>query len=172
MQSKLSRAGRSALCARMRTEEVVWQVVLLSKTRQCLFPPISSIKIEIQAGRESAVEFSTGPEPMVYKAKNGHLMVVRWPLLTVQHVLLCYDSVCSLCATGYCRRFPLEPGHANMCGVKRTHKKPLHISSGDPRGEITVSTGNTSSVKSAWTFVVQPPGFHHCMLLKKKKNRF
>ncbi|XP_075875661.1 unconventional myosin-Ih [Nelusetta ayraudi] len=35
-----------------------------------------SIKIEIQAGRESAVDFSTGPEPMVYKAKNGHLMVV------------------------------------------------------------------------------------------------
>lgn len=42
---------------------------------------VSSIKIEIQAGRESAVDFSTGPEPMVYKAKNGHLMVVRWPLL-------------------------------------------------------------------------------------------
>uniref|UniRef100_A0A4W6GC86 Myosin IH n=1 Tax=Lates calcarifer TaxID=8187 RepID=A0A4W6GC86_LATCA len=34
-----------------------------------------SIKIEIQAGKESAVDFSTGPEPMVYKAKNGHLMV-------------------------------------------------------------------------------------------------
>lgn len=46
-----------------------------------LYPMISSIKIEIQAGRESAVDFSTGPEPMVYKAKNGHLMVVRWPLL-------------------------------------------------------------------------------------------
>uniref|UniRef100_A0A671Y6K4 Myosin IH n=1 Tax=Sparus aurata TaxID=8175 RepID=A0A671Y6K4_SPAAU len=36
-----------------------------------------SIKIEIQAGKESAVDFSTGHEPMVYKAKNGHLMVVR-----------------------------------------------------------------------------------------------
>ncbi|KAM6931438.1 unconventional myosin-Ih [Xenentodon cancila] len=36
----------------------------------------SSIKIEIQAGKESAVDFSTGQEPMVYKAKNGHLMVV------------------------------------------------------------------------------------------------
>ncbi|XP_030272670.1 unconventional myosin-Ih [Sparus aurata] len=35
-----------------------------------------SIKIEIQAGKESAVDFSTGHEPMVYKAKNGHLMVV------------------------------------------------------------------------------------------------
>uniref|UniRef100_A0A3P9KWW6 Myosin IHa n=1 Tax=Oryzias latipes TaxID=8090 RepID=A0A3P9KWW6_ORYLA len=35
-----------------------------------------SIKIEIQAGKESAVDFSTGQEAMVYKAKNGHLMVV------------------------------------------------------------------------------------------------
>uniref|UniRef100_A0A8P4GMI3 Myosin IHa n=1 Tax=Dicentrarchus labrax TaxID=13489 RepID=A0A8P4GMI3_DICLA len=34
-----------------------------------------SIKIEIQAGKESAVDFTTGQEPMVYKAKNGHLMV-------------------------------------------------------------------------------------------------
>lgn len=36
----------------------------------------ASIKIEIQAGKESAVDFSTGQEAMVYKAKNGHLMVV------------------------------------------------------------------------------------------------
>lgn len=39
---------------------------------------ISSIKIEIQAGKESAVDFSTGQEKMVYKAKNGHLMVVSY----------------------------------------------------------------------------------------------
>uniref|UniRef100_A0A671Y6J5 Myosin IH n=1 Tax=Sparus aurata TaxID=8175 RepID=A0A671Y6J5_SPAAU len=45
-----------------------------------------SIKIEIQAGKESAVDFSTGHEPMVYKAKNGHLMVVRRvPLRGDQH---------------------------------------------------------------------------------------
>uniref|UniRef100_A0A7N8X8G2 TH1 domain-containing protein n=1 Tax=Mastacembelus armatus TaxID=205130 RepID=A0A7N8X8G2_9TELE len=36
-----------------------------------------SIKIEIQAGKENTVDFSTGQEPVVYKAKNGHLMVVR-----------------------------------------------------------------------------------------------
>ncbi|CAG5922924.1 unnamed protein product [Menidia menidia] len=35
-----------------------------------------SIKIEIQAGKATTVDFSTGPEPMVYKAKNGHLTVV------------------------------------------------------------------------------------------------
>lgn len=38
---------------------------------------IASIKIEIQPGKESAVDFSAGQEPMIYKAKNGHLMVVR-----------------------------------------------------------------------------------------------
>lgn len=43
----------------------------------CVFLMFPSIKIEIQAGKENAVDFSTGQEPMVYKAKNGHLMVVR-----------------------------------------------------------------------------------------------
>ncbi len=35
-----------------------------------------SIKFEIQAGKEGGVDFSTGQEPMIYKGKNGHLMVV------------------------------------------------------------------------------------------------
>ncbi|KAM8886765.1 unconventional myosin-Ih [Spinachia spinachia] len=35
-----------------------------------------SIKFEIEAGKESAVDFSRGQEPTVYKAKDGHLMVV------------------------------------------------------------------------------------------------
>lgn len=42
---------------------------------------IASVKVEIQPGKESAVDFSAGPEPMIYKAKNGHLMVVRRPVL-------------------------------------------------------------------------------------------
>uniref|UniRef100_A0A3Q0SGY0 Myosin IH n=1 Tax=Amphilophus citrinellus TaxID=61819 RepID=A0A3Q0SGY0_AMPCI len=42
-----------------------------------------SIKFEIQAGKEGAVDFSTGAEPTVYKDKNGHLMVVR------VHMFLC-----------------------------------------------------------------------------------
>lgn len=50
----------------------------LSYTSICdtCFGLIHSIKIEIQAGKESAVDFTTGQEAMVYKAKNGHLMVV------------------------------------------------------------------------------------------------
>ncbi|XP_057205768.1 unconventional myosin-Ih [Triplophysa rosa] len=35
-----------------------------------------SIKFEINTGKENCVDFSTGQEPMVYKGKNGHLMVV------------------------------------------------------------------------------------------------
>lgn len=42
---------------------------------------ILSIKIEIQPGKENAVDFSVGQEPMIYKAKNGHLMVVRRTVL-------------------------------------------------------------------------------------------
>lgn len=51
--------------------------VLWSETLVCVLLFVYSIKIEIQAGKESAVDFSTGHEPTVYKAKNGHLMVVR-----------------------------------------------------------------------------------------------
>uniref|UniRef100_A0A667ZSR4 Myosin IH n=1 Tax=Myripristis murdjan TaxID=586833 RepID=A0A667ZSR4_9TELE len=39
--------------------------------------------IEIQAGKESAVDFTTGQEPMVYKGKNGHLMVVSGPVMMI-----------------------------------------------------------------------------------------
>ncbi|XP_036382610.1 unconventional myosin-Ih [Megalops cyprinoides] len=35
-----------------------------------------SIKFNIQPGKEGFVDFSSGQEPAVYKAKNGHLMVV------------------------------------------------------------------------------------------------
>uniref|UniRef100_A0A3P9CHT6 Myosin IH n=1 Tax=Maylandia zebra TaxID=106582 RepID=A0A3P9CHT6_9CICH len=44
-----------------------------------------SINFEIQAGKGGAVDFSTGPEPMVYKAKNGHLMVVSWQFYAPAH---------------------------------------------------------------------------------------
>lgn len=44
-----------------------------------------SIKIEVQAGKESGVDFSIGQEPMVYKGKNGHLMVVS---------IVCLSKLC------------------------------------------------------------------------------
>lgn len=51
----------------------------LPHVTRCLLIP--SVKIEIQPGKESAVDFSAGQEPMIYKAKTGHLMVVRWTVL-------------------------------------------------------------------------------------------
>uniref|UniRef100_A0A8C7KG04 TH1 domain-containing protein n=1 Tax=Oncorhynchus kisutch TaxID=8019 RepID=A0A8C7KG04_ONCKI len=35
-----------------------------------------SVKFQMKAGKEGIVEFSSGQESMVYKDKNGHLMVV------------------------------------------------------------------------------------------------
>ncbi|XP_061529304.1 unconventional myosin-Ih [Phycodurus eques] len=56
--------------------ELVTKLSIIANKQNVVRVLQGSIKIEIQAGKESAVEFSTGPEPMVYKAKNGHLMVV------------------------------------------------------------------------------------------------
>ncbi len=35
-----------------------------------------SVRFDIQPGREGFVDFKSGQESMVYRAKNGHLMVV------------------------------------------------------------------------------------------------
>lgn len=74
----------------------------------------------------------------------------------------CYDEECAYCTArkmnlhtkryntnwDVCRcRLPLGLGHGNMCGVEKTHKKHLHISSGDPEGERNVSTGNSPDQK-------------------------
>lgn len=45
------------------------------------------------------------------------------------------------------RRLPLGLGRGNVCGVWKTHEKPLHVSLGDPRGEINASDRNTPGQK-------------------------
>uniref|UniRef100_A0A8D0AY66 Myosin IH n=1 Tax=Sander lucioperca TaxID=283035 RepID=A0A8D0AY66_SANLU len=57
--------------------EFLTKLAVIANKQNAIKVVQGSIKIEIQAGKESAVDFSTGQEPMVYKAKNGHLMVVR-----------------------------------------------------------------------------------------------
>uniref|UniRef100_A0A4W5Q9U2 Myosin IH n=1 Tax=Hucho hucho TaxID=62062 RepID=A0A4W5Q9U2_9TELE len=42
-----------------------------------------SVKFDIQPGREGFVDFKSGQETMIYRAKNGHLMVVSMTLKTV-----------------------------------------------------------------------------------------
>ncbi|KAM9857812.1 unconventional myosin-Ih [Aulostomus maculatus] len=56
--------------------ELVTKLSVISNKQNSVKVVQGSIKIEVQAGKESAVDFSTGQEPMAYKAKNGHLMVV------------------------------------------------------------------------------------------------
>uniref|UniRef100_A0A3Q1EPT8 Myosin IHa n=1 Tax=Acanthochromis polyacanthus TaxID=80966 RepID=A0A3Q1EPT8_9TELE len=56
--------------------EFLTKLSVIAKKQNAIQVVKGSIKIEIQAGKESAVDFTTGQEPMVYKAKNGHLMVV------------------------------------------------------------------------------------------------
>uniref|UniRef100_A0AAQ5YVI2 Myosin IHb n=1 Tax=Amphiprion ocellaris TaxID=80972 RepID=A0AAQ5YVI2_AMPOC len=45
-----------------------------------------SVRFDIQPGREGFVDFKSGQESMVYRAKNGHLMVVSLPFK--QHQLI------------------------------------------------------------------------------------
>lgn len=102
-----------------------------------------SIKIEIQAGKESAVDFTTGQEPMVYKAKNGHLMVVSYEIINV-----CVTSDSGLIFSRKKRdatriRLFVTPGfisgpdEVTGWAEEETHKKPVHISLGDPYGGST-----------------------------------
>ncbi|KAM8865234.1 unconventional myosin-Ih [Synchiropus picturatus] len=56
--------------------ELLTKLSVIANKQNAIKVVQGSIKIEIQAGKEGAVDFSTGQEPMVYKAKNGHLMVV------------------------------------------------------------------------------------------------
>ncbi|KAM9811184.1 unconventional myosin-Ih [Neosynchiropus ocellatus] len=56
--------------------ELLTKLSVIANKQNAIKVVQGSIRIEIQAGKEGAVDFSTGQEPMVYKAKNGHLMVV------------------------------------------------------------------------------------------------
>ncbi|XP_028312554.1 unconventional myosin-Ih isoform X2 [Gouania willdenowi] len=56
--------------------ELLTKLSVIANKQNAIQVVKGSIKIEIQAGKENVVEFTTGQEPMVYKAKDGHLMVV------------------------------------------------------------------------------------------------
>nr|XP_049618588.1 unconventional myosin-Ih [Syngnathus scovelli] len=56
--------------------ELVTKLSIIANKQNAVKVNQGSIKIEFQPGKESVIEFSIGPEPNVYKAKNGHLMVV------------------------------------------------------------------------------------------------
>uniref|UniRef100_A0A669CBR3 Myosin IH n=1 Tax=Oreochromis niloticus TaxID=8128 RepID=A0A669CBR3_ORENI len=66
--------------------ELLTKLCVIANKQNAIKVVQGSINFEIQAGKGGAVDFSTGPEPMVYKAKNGHLMVVSWALSLLSHV--------------------------------------------------------------------------------------
>uniref|UniRef100_A0AAX7UH47 Myosin IHa n=1 Tax=Astatotilapia calliptera TaxID=8154 RepID=A0AAX7UH47_ASTCA len=68
--------------------ELLTKLCVIANKQNAIKVVQGSINFEIQAGKGGAVDFSTGPEPMVYKAKNGHLMVVSWALSLLSHVSL------------------------------------------------------------------------------------
>ncbi|KAJ8286075.1 hypothetical protein GJAV_G00034270 [Gymnothorax javanicus] len=56
--------------------EAITKLSVIAKKQNSVKVVQGSIKFDIQPGKEGFVDFSSGQEPMIYKAKNGHLMVV------------------------------------------------------------------------------------------------
>uniref|UniRef100_A0A8C7DF40 Myosin IH n=1 Tax=Oncorhynchus kisutch TaxID=8019 RepID=A0A8C7DF40_ONCKI len=57
--------------------EVLTKLSVVANKQSAINVVQGSISFQIQAGKEGIVDFSSGQESMVYKDKNGHLMVVR-----------------------------------------------------------------------------------------------
>uniref|UniRef100_A0A4W4GSI7 Myosin IHb n=1 Tax=Electrophorus electricus TaxID=8005 RepID=A0A4W4GSI7_ELEEL len=65
--------------------EALTQLCVVMKNRNLVKVVQGSVRFDIQPGREGVVDFKSSSEFMVYRAKNGHLMVVSvsehsWPL--------------------------------------------------------------------------------------------
>ncbi|KAM3874507.1 unconventional myosin-Ih-like [Diretmus argenteus] len=55
--------------------EALTKLSLVAKKQSCIKVVQGSVRFDIQPGREGFVDFKSGQEFMVYRAKNGHLMV-------------------------------------------------------------------------------------------------
>uniref|UniRef100_A0A3P8Z0E6 Myosin IHb n=1 Tax=Esox lucius TaxID=8010 RepID=A0A3P8Z0E6_ESOLU len=55
--------------------EALTKLCLVANKENCINVVQGSIKFDIQPGREGFVDFKSGQETMIYRAKNGHLMV-------------------------------------------------------------------------------------------------
>uniref|UniRef100_A0A668AES6 Myosin IHb n=1 Tax=Myripristis murdjan TaxID=586833 RepID=A0A668AES6_9TELE len=56
--------------------EALTKLSLVTSKQSCIKVVQGSVRFDIQPGREGFVDFKSGQESMVYRAKNGHLMVV------------------------------------------------------------------------------------------------
>uniref|UniRef100_A0A3Q3MS14 Myosin IHb n=1 Tax=Labrus bergylta TaxID=56723 RepID=A0A3Q3MS14_9LABR len=57
--------------------EALTKMSVIANKQNCIKVVQGSVRFDIQPGREGFVDFKSGQESMVYRAKNGHLMVVR-----------------------------------------------------------------------------------------------
>ncbi|XP_020780772.2 unconventional myosin-Ih [Boleophthalmus pectinirostris] len=55
--------------------EALTKLCLIAKKQDCIQVVQGSVRFDIHPGREGFVDFKSGQESMVYRAKNGHLMV-------------------------------------------------------------------------------------------------
>uniref|UniRef100_A0A669EHC7 Unconventional myosin-Ih n=1 Tax=Oreochromis niloticus TaxID=8128 RepID=A0A669EHC7_ORENI len=56
--------------------EALTKLSVIANKQNCIHVVQGSVRFDIQPGREGFVDFKSGQESMVYRAKNGHLMVV------------------------------------------------------------------------------------------------
>uniref|UniRef100_A0A3Q4M8E0 Unconventional myosin-Ih-like n=1 Tax=Neolamprologus brichardi TaxID=32507 RepID=A0A3Q4M8E0_NEOBR len=56
--------------------EALTKLNVIANKQNCIHVVQGSVRFDIQPGREGFVDFKSGQESMVYRAKNGHLMVV------------------------------------------------------------------------------------------------
>uniref|UniRef100_A0AAQ5ZH21 Myosin IHb n=1 Tax=Amphiprion ocellaris TaxID=80972 RepID=A0AAQ5ZH21_AMPOC len=66
--------------------EALTKLSIIVNNQNCIKVVQGSVRFDIQPGREGFVDFKSGQESMVYRAKNGHLMVVSLPFK--QHQLI------------------------------------------------------------------------------------
>lgn len=55
--------------------EALTKLCVIANKQDCIKVVQGSVRFDIHPGREGFVEFKSGQESMVYRAKNGHLMV-------------------------------------------------------------------------------------------------
>uniref|UniRef100_A0A3B4XJS2 Unconventional myosin-Ih-like n=1 Tax=Seriola lalandi dorsalis TaxID=1841481 RepID=A0A3B4XJS2_SERLL len=56
--------------------EALTKLCVVTDKQNCIKVVMGSVRFDIQPGREGFVDFKSGQESMVYRAKNGHLTVV------------------------------------------------------------------------------------------------
>uniref|UniRef100_A0A3B3CY73 TH1 domain-containing protein n=1 Tax=Oryzias melastigma TaxID=30732 RepID=A0A3B3CY73_ORYME len=67
--------------------EALTKLSVIADKQKCIKVVQGSVRFDIQPGREGFIDFKSGQEFMVYRAKNGHLMVVSLQFKRVKFIL-------------------------------------------------------------------------------------